>query len=386
MSEKTWTIYKHTLIEDCPHKGWAYIGQSCKTNLNDRWKAGSGYTTKHNLVFARAIKRHTWENFSHEILETGIATQEFANEREKYWIAYYHTYIGDPECRGYNMTLGGEQWGNTSFHWYTNNEVEICLPSCDECPSGFVPGRLPMSKTQRAKLTGRTLSEEHKQNLSKSKKGKIIVTNGEEDRFISPAELEKYLALGFRHGKSKGLLFGYTHTEETLQKMRESSPHRSLTDAEKDHLRKINLGKTHTEESKSKMSQSQKKLKWYTNGEISIKAAEQPEGFQPGTHYKCSEETRQKLSEAAKGKIVSEATRQKLSIALKGKGKGRLPKNTMCIRCIETATVYKSINEAVRLTHFGYQSIKNSLETGCLCKHHKSATTGVHFEYCEGEL
>lgn len=249
------------------------------------------------------------------------------------------------------------------------------------CPEGFKPGRLPMTQTQKNNLRGRTLSAEHRQNLSNSKKGKIGVTNGTEDKFISPDELDTYLSNGYIRGKSKGLRFGHTHSEETLQKMRLSSPHRSLTEDEKNHLKEINLGKTHSVESKVKMSNSQKGRRWYTNGEVSIKVTTPPEGFWLGTHYTVSEETRQKLSKAAKGKVVSEETRQKLSASLKGKGKGRLPANTMKIRCIETNVIYKSINEAVRLTQFGYHSIKNSLETGCLCKHHKSATIGVHFEY-----
>lgn len=31
-----------------------------------------------------------------------------ANEREKYWIATYHTYVGDQPCCGYNATIGGD--------------------------------------------------------------------------------------------------------------------------------------------------------------------------------------------------------------------------------------------------------------------------------------
>ena len=34
------------------------------------------------------------------------------NEREKYWIAYYNTYIGNNNSWGYNMTPGGDG-GNT---------------------------------------------------------------------------------------------------------------------------------------------------------------------------------------------------------------------------------------------------------------------------------
>lgn len=105
MEQKTWVIYKHTLILDCPHKGWSYIGQT-RTPTKVRWKSGYGYTKNCN-TFYNAIQKYGWDNFSHEIIEDGITTLEEANEREKYWIAYYHTFIRDPECRGYNMTPGG---------------------------------------------------------------------------------------------------------------------------------------------------------------------------------------------------------------------------------------------------------------------------------------
>ena len=105
MEQKIWVIYKHTLVLDCPHKGWSYIGQT-RMPTKIRWKSGYGYTSKCQ-IFRSAIDKYGWDSFSHEILEDGILTLEEANEREKYWIAHYHTFIRDPECRGYNMTPGG---------------------------------------------------------------------------------------------------------------------------------------------------------------------------------------------------------------------------------------------------------------------------------------
>lgn len=102
---KVWIIYKHTLLVG-PHKGWSYIGQTCLANPNQRWRTGEGY--KKQRLFYRAIQRYGWENFNHEILEDSIMSLEEANDREKYWISYYHTWINDPECVGYNITPGGD--------------------------------------------------------------------------------------------------------------------------------------------------------------------------------------------------------------------------------------------------------------------------------------
>lgn len=364
MKNKKWLIYKHTLAIDCPHKGWSYIGQTSAANPNERWKNGNGYRADHGIVFYRAIQKNTWDAFTHEIIEDGITSQELANEREKYWIAHYHTYIGDPECRGYNMTPGGEQWGNISFHWYTDGEINICLPSCDSCPEGFRPGRLPLTEAQKEKLRGSERSPEHCENISKSKSGKITVTNGTIDRVVDPEELSYYESLGYRRGKSKGIRTGFKHSEETLQKMRESSPHRKLTDEEKEHLRHVNLGKTHSDETKQKMSENRRGMKCYTNGVVTVKAKEQPEGFWPGVAYAVSEETRAKISATLKGRVQSEESRLKRSQALKGKPTGITPPTAIKMKCIETDTIYTSYTAAMNSTGMTYASIKKSIETG----------------------
>ena len=370
---KKWLIYKHTLTLEGPHKGWSYIGQTSMTDPNERWRSGNGYKADHGIVFYRAIQKNTWDAFTHEVIEEGIASQELANEREKYWIAHYHTYIGDPECRGYNMTPGGEQWGNISFHWYTDGEINICLPSCDSCPEGFKPGRLSLTEEQKEKLRGRERSAEHCKNISKSKSGKIIVTNGIIDKVVDPEELSYYESLGYHRGKSKGIRTGYKHSEETLQKMRESSPHRKLTDEEKEHLRQVNLGKTHSEESKQKMSINNQGLKCYTNGLVTVKAKEQPEGFWPGVAYTVSEETRAKISATSKGRVQSEETRRKRSEALKGKPTGITPSTAIRVKCLETDIVYTSLASAISATGVAYQSIKKSIDTGAAvgCRKHK---------------
>lgn len=365
MKDKKWLIYKHTLAIDCPHKGWSYIGQTSMTDPNERWKNGAGYRADHGLVFYRAVQKNTWDAFTHEILEEGITSQEFANEREKYWIAYYHTYIGDPECRGYNMTPGGEQWGNTSFHWYTNGEINICLPSCDSCPEGFRPGRLPLTEKQKEKLRGKERSPEHSKKLGDNNRGRIAMTNGTIDKKVKPEEVEYFEQLGYWRGRSIGARqVGYKHSEETLQKMRESSPHRKLTDEEKEHLRQINLGKAHSDETKQKMSAERRGMKCYTNGSITIRAKEQPEGFWPGVAYTVSEETRAKISATLKGKVQSEETRRKRSQALKGKPTGITPPTAIKMKCVETGIIYPSFTAAMNSTGMTYASIKKSLKTG----------------------
>lgn len=92
-----WVIYKHTN----KFNGKVYIGQTCQ-KPSVRWENGKGY--EHNPHFYSAILKYGWnEGFTHEIIETGLATKEEANEREIYWIAFYNSYE-----EGYNLTKGGD--------------------------------------------------------------------------------------------------------------------------------------------------------------------------------------------------------------------------------------------------------------------------------------
>lgn len=103
----TWLVYCHTNLIN----NKKYIGITKHTNNpNIRWRDGVAYCGKgtHHKIFKAAIEKYGWENFSHEVLEDHISTLEAANKAEQYWIAYYHTYIGDPLCAGYNATRGGD--------------------------------------------------------------------------------------------------------------------------------------------------------------------------------------------------------------------------------------------------------------------------------------
>lgn len=101
----SWLIYCHINKIN----GKRYIGLTKHSNNpNQRWANGKSYPMEHHRLFAAAIQKYGWDAFEHCILESSIATIEEANQREQYWIAYYHTYIKDPLCWGYNLTIGGD--------------------------------------------------------------------------------------------------------------------------------------------------------------------------------------------------------------------------------------------------------------------------------------
>ena len=100
---KMYTIYRHVNKIN----GKSYIGQTCQ-KLENRWHNGHGYKKTHQTAFYNAIQKYGWDNFEHEILVENIKTLQEANKLEQYWIAYYHTWVYDPECNGYNQTKGGD--------------------------------------------------------------------------------------------------------------------------------------------------------------------------------------------------------------------------------------------------------------------------------------
>lgn len=91
-----YTVYKHT----APN-GKVYIGITGR-KPEKRWDNGNGY--KGNEHFYRAIRKYTWKNFKHDILETGL-TKEQACDKEIELIAYYDSTNPD---KGYNHSIGGD--------------------------------------------------------------------------------------------------------------------------------------------------------------------------------------------------------------------------------------------------------------------------------------
>lgn len=102
-------IYKHT-----SPSGKCYIGQTSKT-----WESRAsadpikGYHS--STKFKNAIRKYGWENFTHEVLEDGIADSTELDMREKYWIEKF-----DSVRTGYNSLAGA---------------TEVSYPSIGEIPA-----------------------------------------------------------------------------------------------------------------------------------------------------------------------------------------------------------------------------------------------------------
>lgn len=98
-----------------------YIGQSI--DIYERWQEHKRINERNSKVVKqsyplyRAFNKYGIDNFLFEVIEE--CDREELDEKERYWISYYHTYINDPQCNGYNLTIGG--CGNQQI---TNEEIQ----------------------------------------------------------------------------------------------------------------------------------------------------------------------------------------------------------------------------------------------------------------------
>lgn len=168
----TYTVYMHT--SPC---GKVYIGITCR-DVQRRWQNGRGYTYSHNHHFEKAIEKYGWQNFTHEIIKTGLSKAE----AEKMEIELIQQYDSTNPERGYNIRSGG--------------------------------------------AAGSRLSEETKKRLSEMRKGEGNPMYGRHDP--KPWQIgnnrglvgENHPMYG-RRGKDSPR-YGKHHTEETRAKLREN--------------------------------------------------------------------------------------------------------------------------------------------------------------------
>lgn len=92
--------------------GKVYVGQSVR--IEERWsdhKRIAQNELKIQYPLYLAMRKYGIENFKLTILEE--CAQELLDEREIYWIKFYHSCVYDLNSNGYNITFGGS--GNTQI-------------------------------------------------------------------------------------------------------------------------------------------------------------------------------------------------------------------------------------------------------------------------------
>ena len=165
-------FYKHT----APN-GKCYVGMTCQT-LERRARDGRGY--EGCTAFYNAILKYGWDNFKHEILESGLTYDE-ACEKERFYINKHHSLTTE---WGYNLATGGnankvmpeesrEKISQTLTGRKRQPLTEEVRRKISEAHRGkkMAPRSEDYRKRLSAALTGRKFTPEHCANISKAKSG-----------------------------------------------------------------------------------------------------------------------------------------------------------------------------------------------------------------------
>lgn len=120
-NQNIYTVYIHT--NKINNK--KYVGLT-KQNVLKRWENGQGY--RFCTLFDKAIKKYGWDNFSHEIVATGL-TESQACDLEKQMIKELKTC--NPEY-GYNIFEGGNSSHQTEDAKRRISEKQKGIPKPDE--------------------------------------------------------------------------------------------------------------------------------------------------------------------------------------------------------------------------------------------------------------
>lgn len=172
--EKRYSLYRHT-----SPSGKVYIGITSQP-VEHRWNHGKGYMKTEKAPFKSTIIKYGWNNIKHEVLFTDLS-EEKAKYLEMELVRHYKS-LGI----SLNYTDGGDG-----------------LHGCTPWNKGI---KVPYEKSNKRK--GTHLTDEHKQKLSISHKGKHL-----KGHKWTEAQREKLMSQ----------LIGRHHTEETKRKISENS-------------------------------------------------------------------------------------------------------------------------------------------------------------------
>lgn len=212
------------------------------------------------------------------------------------------------------------------------NKGRKLTPEHREKISAAIKGRTPSDETReklRVASTGRTHTEETKAKLSAARKGKKMNLSDEErqrraenGRKVAAAITPEQRAYILK--KALEAKRGVPLTDEHKAKLSAATKGRKLKGEHREKVIQAVKSRVHTDESRAKLSASlrlsaanrteEEREKWIKN--LSASCLGRPS---PMKGVKMSEESRKKMSDFHKGKVISDAQREKLRQAMLAK-------------------------------------------------------------------
>lgn len=186
----------------------SYIGQTI-TKLSERFAKHKYLANhpeqQHNVSYIhRAIHKYGIENFTFETVEQ--IDNSLLNEREKYWIQYYNTFVPD----GYNLTKGGD--GTAGFS----------RPQSEE------------EKKQRSESLKQYYKNHPEAKEKIGKRTSELWKNPEYRRKVTQSNKEFYKNHPDMFKGKNNPMYGKHHTEQALKKIRAHAAKQKLKIAQLD--------------------------------------------------------------------------------------------------------------------------------------------------------
>ena len=194
--------------------GKVYIGKA--VDPQKRWSAHQTESkrSRYQTHLYRAIRLYGWDNFQKEIIDTA-ETKEEANQKEIYWISFYHSFEDHEK--------GGDGGKTLPRPWNYGKKLEPLSEGHKEKVSKALKERYSKmphpAKGQIAWNKGQPSSEETKQKLRKAMSGReqSIETRGKRSK--SMMGKNTYRRSKEHRQKIKDTLAGKPVSEETKIKM-----------------------------------------------------------------------------------------------------------------------------------------------------------------------
>lgn len=220
--------------------GKGYVGQTTDT-AQGRFKEHIA-AAKHgsNLALHKAIRKYGIEHFS--LFEIASCDTSLLNDLEKHYIKFYGTF--SPKGHGYNLTLGGD--GAFGYIMSDESKAKMSLAkkgrSMSEADKQVRRGKIPwnkgMKKPKPVKAVKQRppISDETRAKMSEAKRGKAPWNKGKE----SPLKGSKRPPF----------------SEEWKAKISASCSGKKLSDFQKEILRKANIGRICSTRTRQKISEA----------------------------------------------------------------------------------------------------------------------------------
>lgn len=205
--------------------GKIYVGQSKDLKSRYNWYLSDAVYNANMPKLKRSFKKYGVENHTYEVIE--YCSVEQLNEKEIYWGLYYNTLE-----EGLNCKLGEQ---NCIFSKNTKDKMSKAKKGTKQTENQKQKRKISTKETWKRKIDDgfkrsyHKQTEETKQKISKTQKGKIV--SKETRKKISDSLKNKTKSESHKQNMSKSRKGKQIHTEESKQKLREFGKNRDLNKA-----------------------------------------------------------------------------------------------------------------------------------------------------------